>query len=128
MRTIKFRAWDKNSKTMLYVGENPLWADTTGKLIDSFEDEDLMQFTGLLEKNGKEIYEGDIVKDLDNNLISVIEWEKAGYMQRIRIAYETLDGKDYRKHDYENAITGLAYGRGLEVISNIYENPELIKK
>ncbi len=56
MREIKFRAWDKNNNLMVYVDDNH-WAKTVAKMIGSFEDEDLMQYTGLKDKKGKEIYE-----------------------------------------------------------------------
>lgn len=70
MRQLKFRVWDKDSKDMLYPGAGiygfltydgiPVFVKATGipHVIDSYE---VMQFTGLLDKNGKEIYEDDIL-------------------------------------------------------------------
>lgn len=109
MREIKFRAWDKNEKRWLsflevnlagFRNEISFYQDT------SFE---LMQYTGLKDKNGKEIYEGDIMRVLDevgqvyyddNNVCFCIDVER----------------------DYNPCI-----GR-YEVIGNIYENPELLTK
>jgi hypothetical protein len=65
-----------------------------------------MQFTGLHDKNGKEIYEGDIVKS-GNFTDSVIYW---------RCGFGTGEGQDFTPLD-QNVI---------EVIGNIYENPELL--
>lgn len=135
-RQIKFRAWTTkqygNQGDSFYSPANSMISpqevyDDLNKWINN-EDESihLMQFTALLDKNGKEIYEGDVINDLDNNCVSVIEWERAGFMQRIKKAYEKLNGKDYRKPEYEDGITGLADGRGLEIIGDIYSNPDLL--
>ncbi len=65
MREIKFRAWGKIEKKMFYPAflcEDGITLGKNGWANNILRDEyDLMQFTGLLDKNGKEIYEGDIV-------------------------------------------------------------------
>ena len=68
----------------------------------------LMQFTGLLDKNGKECFEGDIVKN-HNGYLKTIEWEDGGFV---------IKGKT--KTDFDCGDT-------IEVIGNIYETPELLK-
>jgi len=82
----------------------------------------LMQFTGLKDKNGKEIFEGDICKDLmlrditkEYNQYTLVEVTGHGW----GYATNSADGK------WEH-ILGPNSGRNLEVIGNIHENPELI--
>jgi hypothetical protein len=77
---------------------------------------ELMQYTGLLDKNGKEIYEGDIVKR-DNNDISVIYWnlKTTGFI--LTPNHTKLRGE---------VVLGLLHTQ-MEVIGNIYENPNLLE-
>lgn len=123
MREIKFRAWDKKNKYMSgeknwYFGiEN----DGSIEIYNCFSNKNptkkeniiIMQFTGLLDKNGKEIYEGDVIKHADPEMED-----------------------DGGQVVWEDAIAGFTYGGECssfpekswryEVIGNIYSNPELI--
>lgn len=132
-REIKFRAWNKYSKKMVepdYISCDGDCYDRSLEPYDGLEtvtDEyTLMQFTGLKDENGKEIYEGDIVHTpakTDN--IWEIYWHLNGFcLGRKR--------KDKSVLDWPTDENGyVCYGRSwvdIEVIGNIYENPELIEQ
>jgi uncharacterized phage protein (TIGR01671 family) len=119
MREIKFRAWSKISHEMFTVimlafpfGENRVIVSGRGGSTDTGDDDCvLMQLTGVKDTNGKEIYEGDVVKT-DVGLCE-IEWTGCG------LTLHTLPRETSR------SIFSIAH-HGREVIGNIYENPELL--
>ena len=136
MREIKFRVWYANQE--MHYGIAPI----DNKYYIFFETQkrnahdlqinraiSIMQYTGLNDKNGKEIYEGDIVKLVstewadDDPIIDVVEW---GLGDRSYPAF------DLKKFSYETEMNSFSYifNSGyyeIEVIGNIYENPELLK-
>ncbi|MGA4766453.1 YopX family protein [Streptococcus infantarius] len=129
MRMPKFRAWDKLRKIMLPVGD----IDTSYKLVYleedngyrcemDFDEIELMQSTGLKDKKGKEIYEGDIVKlsDCDDDVyVTPVVWDKNYACFGV-----SFSGKYPISFDYlEEFYTEL---KDIEVVGNIYENPELL--
>ncbi len=135
MREIKFRAWDKFNKVMTYSEKNyPLskysiefnWKNNNKMsllmLIDPRYgemrefDADIMQYTGLIDKNGKEIYEGDIVRHFKRDKEKLLKIEISS---------------GYGVYAQENDTTKRLIGRSnthlyYEVVGNIYENPELL--
>lgn len=87
-------------------------------LIDKWKPEAVMQFTGLLDKEGVEIYEGDIVSDhVGTGVIKYAE-KYAGF----RVSY----GDGTAKWFYDYNLKGER--ESIEVIGNIYNNPELLKE
>ena len=118
MRDLKFRCYYDNkmhkvrSLDFSYKKINLLGAD-----IINFEDGKIMQYTGLKDKNGVEIYEGDIVKIKSNPL------DMIGY-----IIYDEYDLAFELRDDENESQECLWYQeQELEVIGNIYDNPELLK-
>jgi uncharacterized phage protein (TIGR01671 family) len=91
-----------------------------GLFIPFGEDYELMQFTGLLDKNGKEIYEGDIVK---LGTIETEEEDRTTFTERI-----LFDKGQFRTTHYGFPVHSWACNDKcfIEVIGNIYENPELL--
>lgn len=116
MREIKFRAWDICHKEMIYeiddidfLHEEVYWKQC---FAHPFQDISLMQFTGLKDKNGKEIYEGDILGGA--LLCGAVHWDNLRSKYVVQLTPEGW-------HDLP-IISEMK-----EVVGNIYENPELLK-
>ena len=125
MREIKFRAWVKEKKAIFevilidYVTKKVTYLlERVGHLLSirdaKFNDIEFMQYTGLKDKNNKEIYDGDIFHIGSKKILYVVEWIDCGLKGR-QIKNISWIGLDYWKDD-------------IEVIGNIYENPELMEE
>lgn len=131
MQKIKFRCWDKNKKQMRAVRD--ICFDQYGTIDVYCECDDinepakgndsLMQFTGLLDRNGKDIYEGDVVQEdirRDKRSKPIMRWSVVVYSEKGMFIVECLPkslrqwNELYKENDE------------VEVIGNIYENPELL--
>jgi hypothetical protein len=125
MREIKFRAFDKENKRMVYditvcngdggcFPVNGDWDD-----IINPENEErciLMQYTGLKDKNGKDIYDGDILKHRQG--VDAVRWRDDGWALG-NWQPDGLSGFCSDTYDEDDEFP--------EIIGNIYENKELLK-
>lgn len=141
MRELKFRAYSNKFKGMIYesktyhidVMANTVWKD----LIDD-ESPILMQYTGLKDRNEIELYEGDIVKELrgDGKIwrIGRIEFDYTGARYISRVDSNPYYVRSTPEHEITPSMDdGIIdkplwdMERPIEIIGNIYENPELLK-
>lgn len=129
-REIKFRAWLKKDKKMANIET----MDFTDKSIqylkrseiinayilrrESFSNVELMQYTGLKDKDGKEIYEGDILFFRDENMKYIVVWQDAAFI------IKSIEIRKYSEKMCWLDDTEIC----CEIVGNIYENPELLEE
>lgn len=115
----QLRAWDNQNKTWVYSGRTPSMMHGFWKWVMYDTSTIVNEETGLKDKNGKEIYEGDIVAmegSTKQGLFGVVIW------------HQDSCGFGWLSQRYpDDILRGFANKNRLEVIGNIHENPELLK-
>ncbi|QHJ83712.1 MAG: hypothetical protein [Caudoviricetes sp.] len=119
MRNIKFRAWDKNKKRYSRQDEQSFLVENNEN--ESYNvasvsfDYELEQFTGLYDKNGKEIYENDVIAVADSSYMDQkVHHETVGYNR----SGELMAGSLRLSKIYPN----------VEIVGNVHETPELLEE
>ena len=127
MREIKFRAWDKKKKKMLQPDHDAFDFITINDL--SKLNLEFLQYTGLKDKNGKEIFEGDVLSF--NDSVFECRWfddGRWGFLDKTKKGEHYLKvGEAMERHvpveNHPNVLAELS-----TIVGNIYENPELLEK
>lgn len=125
MREIEFRAWCKKQKEMRYDVQLSKYFY---EFIEFSNDYELMQYTGLKDKNGVKIFEGDILKYPDNDekdCMGVVEY---GHFNcsccHAVFGFTTINNKGW---EIDMLVNDKEETPLYEVIGNIYENPEFLE-
>jgi len=130
MRELKFRVWDDENNIMIYFTMEQLLSHYDTDQMESSDAEDpkrvigdIEQFTGLYDKNNKEIYEGDIVKSwyADGGIVHY----DCGQFFLVNPNHVFKYNPKWKNPSASMPICGIT-ARQNEVIGNVHENPELL--
>lgn len=127
MKEIKYRAWDLDVQDRMYG-----WDEIKLHFSEHVDHERVvvMQYTGLKDKNGEEIYEGDIDSDDYNNLFVICYIEKYGAYCAVPLSlylHENYEDEVVYQYGYDCYFHNCTPERYINIIGNIYQNPELLE-
>jgi uncharacterized phage protein (TIGR01671 family) len=140
MREILFRGKREDDGERM-CGNLTLWGDGTASIDETpaeaspmyaVDPDTVGQYTGLTDKNGKKIFEGDVIRFQKFNdeplWIGVVVYENCLYIAKgvIPLSYEKREGEKAAKHGFEVQVSGINTST-IEIICNIHDNPELLK-
>ncbi|SER59977.1 YopX family protein [Streptococcus gallolyticus] len=125
----KFRVWIKEEKRMLPVAsinfnQSYVLAEENNGLCceRDFDEIELMQSTGVVDENGKEVFENDVIRDSDG-FEGIVQYDESYGMYGIAYLPAKSNGIDMTFEELKDK-----YWNTFEVVGNIYENPELFEK
>jgi len=126
MRDLKFRAWDKTSNSMRFfngIFNNAPFTEKSSfpqyESCPELNDITIMQSIGLIDKNCKDIYEGDLVLIKETRICEVIFHQLAGCWDLV--ARNIISSEDIQ------SVSPASYQYHAEILGNIHENPELLE-
>ena len=117
MRIIKFRAWDGKRMYLPCISSDGKSLDIEfGEINGEFDNHPIMQYTGLNDKNGKEVYESDLVSTKYQKLAKIVWEDDSACFATETVDKDVIGERMYCLSDIE------------KVIGNVFENPELVNK